>query len=96
MNGVAIAAVAVAGLWWLGRHKRQPNKPGCGCPRSIIDAAEPHLGTDCTGSWWQRLHGADLMHPHFGNYSGVSPDPGSINKIQIAAELNIGWNGDIR
>lgn len=93
MNGYAVAAVAV-GLWWVHR-RRHHKKPGCGCPRRIIDAAEPHQGTDCTGNWWQRLHGADLAHPQYLNYSGVSPDPASINKVQIAAELNLSWNGDV-
>lgn len=95
MNGYAVAGVAV-GLWWLTRPRRRVNKPGCGCARGILKAAEPHQGTDCGANWWQRLHGADLIHPQYGNYAGVSPDPSSATKAVLAGELPLSWNGDVR
>ena len=94
MNGYAVAAV-VGGLWWLSRKRAQRAQAACGCKdKALIEAADPRGGTDCTGNWWQRLHGADLMHAQFRNYAGVSMDPSSTDKVTLAASLSVGWNGD--
>lgn len=94
MNGYALAAVAV-GLWWYSKRRDRRARAACGCKnKAILAAGEPTAGTDCTGGWWSRLHGADLTHPQFPNYSGVSMDPSSTDKVQLAVSLGIGWNGD--
>lgn len=93
MNGYLIAAAA--GLWWVSRKRAHREKAACGCKnRAILNAAEPQGGTDCNGNWWQRLHGADLMHSQFKNYSGVSMDPSSTDKVTLASVMGVSWNGD--
>lgn len=98
MNGYTVAALAAAGLWWVARKKRAHRaRAACGCKnKATIEAQEKTPGTDCTGTWWQRLHGADMMHQQFPNFSGVSMDPGSVDKVTIAGALSIGWNGDVK
>lgn len=95
MNGFVWGAAAIGGLWWLSKKKAQRARSACGCKNTaLIEAGNPRGGTDCTGTWWQRLHGADLMHPQFKNYAGVSMDPSSTDKVALAVALKIGWNGD--
>lgn len=93
MNGTHIAIlVALAYLW--------PKSKSAGCKCSVgtssaaatIAAAEG--GTDSEMTWWDKFHGKDVAI-HNGNYFGVSPDPDSTGKVEIAASANINWRGDL-
>ena len=64
----------------------------------VLDEAVPVNGSDFQGSWWDRLHGSDIVSAAYPNLLGsVNADPGPIGVRQIVSSRPqlIAWNGDM-
>jgi hypothetical protein len=89
---ILVAAAFVLWRKWRLAH-------GCatayGSSQDRINAGLPSSG-DSESTWWEKFHGNDVLLRDYSNgVGGVNPDPGSVGKAQIAASVNLAWNGDL-
>lgn len=94
MTNHLIALAAAGLLFWHWRKKRGMEiAPNTG--KKIVEAGIPSSG-DTEATWWDKFHGKDIALVDYQNgFGGVSPDPGSVGKAQIANSVNLAWNGDL-
>jgi hypothetical protein len=96
MNTETFIVLAAAGLLWWKWRLKHGNATAYGSAEDRINAGLPTSG-DTELNWWAKLHGQDVRVKDYSNgVGGVNPDPGSVGKAEIAASVNLAWNGDLK